>query len=70
MTVPVFNVKKKDVYLYRIKDKSTGEYCLNYNNEPCECGTEYWAKILYDSLKNKNPNSNLVIVREKYNVKR
>ena len=70
MTVPVFNVKKKDVYLYRIKNEETGEYCLNHNNEPCECGTKEWAKILYDSLKNKNPGCNLVIVREKYIVKR
>ena len=69
MTVPVFNVSRKEVYLYRIKDKNTGEYCLNHNNEPCECGTKEWANVLYDSLKIKNPNKDLIIVREKYIVK-
>ena len=68
MTIPVFNVLKKDIYVYRIKDINSGEYFKNYNNEPCECGTKAWAKILLDSCKLKNPNNILVIVKEKLNV--
>ena len=68
MTFHELNVFKKDLYVYRIKDKETGEYCKNYNNEPCECGTKAWAEILLASCKTKNPEKKLMLVREKLNV--
>ena len=68
MLVPVFNTKPKERYVYRILDEDTGEYCKNDNNEPCECTTKGWAKVLFDSCVIKYPNKKLVLVREKYNV--
>ncbi len=70
MTLPVFNTRIKERYVYRIKIEETGEYCLNSNNEPCECGTRGWADILFDNCQLKYPKNSLVIVREKYIVKR
>ena len=69
MTAPVFNVKKKEVYVYRIIIEETGEYCKNQNNEPCECATLGWAEVLFDNCAIKYPNKSLVLVKEKYNVK-
>lgn len=61
--------KVREVFLYRIKIKETGEYCKNQNNEPCECGTLKWAEVLMDSCKISNPNKKLILVKEKYYVK-
>ena len=69
MTAYVFNVSKKERYVYRIKIEETGEYCTNQNNEPCECGTRGWAEVLFDNCLLKYPGKSLVLVREKYNVK-
>ena len=69
MTVQVFNVTKKERFVYRIKIEETGEYCKNDNNEPCECGTRGWAEILFDNCVMKYPNKKLVLVKEKYHVK-
>ena len=70
MTVPVFNVEKKERYVYRIKFEETKEYCKNFNNEPCECGTIGWAEVLLSNCKLQHPGKALVIVKEKYYVKR
>lgn len=71
MTVtPVFNTVIKEKFIYRIKIKETGEYCTNNNNEPCECGTKGWADVLISNCKMKYPDKTLVLVKEKYNVKR
>ena len=70
MTVSVFNVQRKEIYLYRIKDEESGEYCKNHNNETCECGTKEWAEVLFSNCKSKHPDKKLIIVREKYDVKR
>ena len=69
MTVPIYNAKNKEKYVYRIKIKETGEYCKNQNNEPCECGTMGWAEVLFDNCLLKYPGKTLILVREKYNVK-
>ena len=69
MTQNIFNVIKKERYVYRIKIEETGEYCTNQNNEPCECGTRGWAEILFDNCVLKYPDKSLVLVREKYDVK-
>ena len=70
MTVPVFNAPKKERYVYRIRIEETGEYCTNHNNEPCECGTKGWADVLMSNCKMKYPNNTLILVKEKYHVKR
>ena len=70
MTVPVFNTPIKERYIYRIKIQETGEYCKNGNNEPCECGTKGWAEVLMSSCRLQYPGKTLVLVKEKYNVKR
>jgi hypothetical protein len=67
--VPVFNVTIKERYVYRIIIEETGEYCINNNNEPCECATRGWADILFDDCQRKYPGKSLVLVREKYIVK-
>ena len=71
MTVTtVFNTVIKEKFIYRIKIKETGEYCTNNNNEPCECGTKGWAEVLMSNCKMKYPDKTLMLVKEKYNVKR
>ena len=70
VTARVFKVNQKDRYVYRIKIEETGEYCKNENNEPCECGTKGWAEVLMSNCKMKYPDKNLVLVKEKYYVKR
>ena len=71
MTVtPVFNTTIKEKFIYRIIIKETGEYCTNNNNEPCECGTKGWAEVLMSNCKMKYPDKTLMLVKEKYNVKR
>ena len=70
MTIPVFNTRIKERYVYRIKIKDTGEYCINDNNEPCECGTRGWADVLFSNCLLKYPGKDLILVKEKYNVKR
>ena len=67
---PFVYVIPKERFVYRIKIEETGEYCKNGNNEPCECGTLGWANILMDNCKMKYPNKTLVLIKEKYNVKR
>ena len=70
MTItPVFNSTSKERYIYRIKIKETGEYCMNHNNEPCECGTKGWADVLMSNCKMKYPGRTLILVKEAYNVK-
>tara|TARA_Y100001970_G_C14071008_1_gene769432 strand:+ start:718 stop:930 length:213 start_codon:yes stop_codon:yes gene_type:complete len=69
MTIPTFNMRIKERTIYRIKNQETGEYCKNSNDEPYECGTEGWAKVMFDICALKYRNSNLKIVKEKYNVK-
>ena len=69
MTIPVFNTEKKERYVYRIKIEETGEYCVNSNNEPCECATRGWADLLFDECQRKHAGKPLVLVREKYDVK-
>jgi hypothetical protein len=66
----VYNVSVREKFVYRIKVEETGEYCKNQNNEPCECGTLGWAEILMSNCKMQHPNKKLVLVKEKYNVKR
>ena len=66
----VYNVPIKEKFIYRIKVEETGEYCKNQNNEPCECGTLSWAEILMSNCKSQYPDKKLILVREKYNVKR
>tara|TARA_B100000674_G_scaffold383509_1_gene326661 strand:+ start:568 stop:780 length:213 start_codon:yes stop_codon:yes gene_type:complete len=66
----VYNVLPKEKWIYRIKVEETGEYCRNQNNEPCECGTLGWAEILMSNCKMQYPDKKLVLVKEKYNVKR
>lgn len=61
--------KKREVFVYRIKIKETGEYCKNENNEPCECGTLNWAKILMSNCKTAYPGKELILEKEKYYVK-
>ena len=70
MTALVFNQQKKDHFIYRIKIEETGEYCKNKNNEPCECSTIGWAEILMHNCKMQYPGKKLILVHEKYNVKR
>ena len=71
MTItPVFNSTSKERYIYRIKIKETGEYCMNHNNEPCECGTKGWADVLMSNCKMKYPGKTLILVKEIYHVKR
>ena len=71
MTItPVFNASLKERYVYRIKIKETGEYCVNHNNEPCECGTKGWADVLMSNCKMKHPNKTLLLVKELVHVKR
>ena len=69
MKTVIFNTQAKELYVYRIKIKETGEYCTNHNNEPCECGTKGWADILFSSCKLKYPGQSLELVRERYDVK-
>ena len=66
----VYNVSPKEKWIYRIKIQETGEYCRNQNNEPCECGTLGWAEILMSNCKMQHPGKKLILVQEKYDVKR
>ncbi len=70
MTARIFNVHKKERYVYRIKIKETDEYCKNKNNEPCECGTLGWAEVLLSSCKLQYPGKTLILVKELYHVER
>jgi hypothetical protein len=62
-------IKLREVYVYRIKIKETGEYCKNKNNEPCECATLDWAELLLNNCKMHYPEKNLELIKEKYYVK-
>jgi hypothetical protein len=66
----IYNTPHKQKFVYRIKIEETGEYCKNQNNEPCECGTLGWAEVLMANCKMQYPDKKLVLVKEKYSVKR
>ena len=66
----IYNVKTKEKLIYRIKIQETGEYCTNQNNEPCECGTLGWAEVLMVNCQSQHPGKKLILVQEKYDVKR
>ncbi len=70
MTAPVFNTPIRERYVYRIKFEQSGEYVKNSNNEPCECGTIGWAEVLLSNCTSKYPNTKLILVKERYIVKR